>query len=93
VNISWYEITNPGKKRIPKWALTFGVDDSGQLYVPSVLAAAPMVVFLCASYDGTKAILDGEHAYYPADWVKREFPQTRKTIERIEDQLKEDHAE
>jgi hypothetical protein len=43
-----------------------------------------MKVFLCASFDGTHAIMLGKHAYYPAEWIAREFPNAKDVVDNIQ---------
>jgi hypothetical protein len=80
----WFTLTSGDKslklKRIPKWAKQVAVDQDGTVWLPSAVIGSPMIAFLCASYDGTPALLVGERAYYPAEWMKREFPETATAV-------------
>ncbi len=83
---TWYEFEWPEDKRakrVPAWARRVAVADDGRVFVPSALAGSPMTVFLCAGWDGTPAMLKGKHAYYPAEWMAREFPKTAAAIANL----------
>lgn len=72
----------------PKWMRTAYRDDNGVIFVPPAIAAvSEMEMLLCAGYDGIPALAFGEHVYYPADWVEREFPASAPTIKRIRERL------
>lgn len=95
--MEWYEVSldhlsRAQARKVPKWARRCVVDDSGTLFVPAVIAGAEMMVLLCAGFDGTPAILDGEHTYYPADWMAREFPETKETVNRISERISQHRA-
>jgi len=87
----WYELPKAQRKRkIKAWMLRCFEDDDGKLYVPAVLAASPMEVMLCASFDGVGMILDGKSKdaiYAPADWMEREYPDTSSAIDRIRENI------
>jgi len=84
-DFQWFEA--PGKSA--KWARRAAVSSDGIIYIPGAIAGGEMNVFLCASYDGTSAVLDGDHVYYPSDWLKREFPESKDVVELIERRIKE----
>ena len=85
-DLQWFMVEG----RAPKWARSAAIDADGTVWVPAVVAGSEMAVFLCAGYDGTKALVVGKHAYYPSEWVKREFPDARELVEKIERRLKQE---
>jgi hypothetical protein len=85
----WCEVSldhlSPSKARkVPKWARRAALSSDGTVFIPAVIAGSEMIIFLCAGYDGTRALVVGEHTYYPADWIAREFPKARETAEKIQ---------
>jgi hypothetical protein len=48
-----------------------------------------MKVFLCAGFDGTPVVYDGKHAYYPADWIAREFPKAAEAADKAARKVRE----
>jgi hypothetical protein len=89
MTIEWFEVSSGGR-RIPAWMRQAARDSDGTIYLPPAIAGvSEMEMLLCAGYDGIQAILDGKHAYYPADWIAREFPIAAPTVARIKERLKD----
>lgn len=91
VTYEWVEVGggSAAAKRFPKWMRLAALSSDGVVYIPSAVVGEPMEVFWAASYDGTPALLDGDHAYYPVDWVAREFPRAAATARNLEKKVKE----
>ncbi len=85
--MEWFEVSAGGRK-MPKWLRRAVRDDDGTIFLPAAIAGvSEMEMLLCAGYDGTPAIVDGNHAYYPADWIAREWPIAAPTVVRIKERL------
>lgn len=87
---AWY-IVETGKHKLPRWQRSAWRSADGVVYLPAAITGRSQnEVFLCASYDGTSAVVSGKHLYFPAEWLAAEFPACRETchlvIERL-DQL------
>ncbi len=83
--VVWYTPSH-GKLngKIKEWARYVARADDGTIYVPALLAGNEMAVMLCASYDGTKVLLDDKnHSFYPLEWMAREFPHTADACAKI----------
>jgi hypothetical protein len=68
--------------KAPKWARLAFMDDGGQIFLPAVLLASEMEVFLMLGWDGTPVLeLDG-HLYAPSDWMVCEAkdPEAKRII-------------
>lgn len=89
--LRWLEVEAKGR-RIPKWALRAALDLDGTVFVPAVIAGSEAKVFWCAGYDGVRSVVSWKHAYFPADWMAREFPNTKDTVEKIERRVREHFA-
>lgn len=85
-DIRWFAASNPDGKRFPEWRRSFGVDESGIVYVPAAMAGdeTEMNVMLCASSEGQSTAVHLDHHYVPSGWLKREFPKHFELIEMIE---------
>lgn len=59
------------------------------MFIPGAAVSSEMDVLLCASYDGTSFVHDGGHAYFPADWLRQEFPKTAALVTKIEQGVRE----
>lgn len=80
----WFEVDGPA----PRWARRVAVSPDRVLFVPAAIAAiSDMEAFLCAGYDGTPCVMDDDHAYYPAEWMSREWPICAGTVARIKERL------
>lgn len=74
LTVDWLIVEQKPGRRVPAWMRTVAVDPTGDIWVPAVASGrGEMEVSLCAGHDGTLAILNGEHAYYPIGWIEREF--------------------
>jgi hypothetical protein len=84
--IHWFCVSNPDGKRFPEWRRSFGVSDSGVVFVPAAMAGdeTEMNVILCASGDGQSTAVHLDHHFVPSDWLKREFPKHLELIEMVE---------
>lgn len=84
--IHWFCVSNPDGKRFLEWRRSFGVSDSGVVFVPAAMAGdeTEMNVMLCASDDGQSTAVHLDHHFVPSDWLKREFPKHLELIEMIE---------
>ena len=84
--IHWFWVSNPDGKRFPEWRRSFGVSDSGVVFVPAAMAGdeTEMDVMLCASGDGQSTAVHLDHHFVPSDWLKREFPKHLELIEMVE---------
>ncbi|HEX4173974.1 MAG TPA: hypothetical protein VHY82_16010 [Acetobacteraceae bacterium] len=92
--VEWFELPSTafGSKgeEVPKWARMVARDAAGVVYVTGA-AVGEHTAFLCAGYDGTPAILHDEHAYYPAEWMAKEFPQLAVGMQCVQEALAEQH--
>lgn len=84
--IQWFAIPNPEGKRFPEWRRSFGVGDTGMVFVPAAMAAdeTEANVMLCASGDGQSTAIHLDHHFVPSHWLKREFGKHAELIEMIE---------
>lgn len=84
--ITWYSVSNRrGHKRLPEWKRSAGIeDDTGDVFVPAVIAGNEMIVFLCAGWDNEPAAYLDEHLFVRASWMAREFPKLRDICMKIE---------
>ena len=91
VKVTWVEAQPPlsAKGKCPKWTRMAGVLEDGRVFVPAIIAATEQKVWLCASFDGVGMLRDGQHNYYPVDWIIKEFPQVREIAEKIERKARE----
>jgi hypothetical protein len=87
------DLTPALRRRVKSWMLQAALDSDGTVWVPHVVAGSEMEVFLCASYDGTPVLMSEGHAYYPADWVAREFAIAADTVRNIETHVRQHFAE
>jgi len=87
--MEWFEVSRDDCP-VPGWMRRAARDSNGTIYLPPPVAGvSEMEMLLCAGYDGVSAILDGEHAYYPADWIARVFPVAEPTVSRVKERLNE----
>ncbi|MDP9712089.1 UNVERIFIED_ORG: hypothetical protein J2X80_004190 [Pseudomonas fluorescens] len=84
--VHWFCVSNPDGKRFPEWRRSFGVSDSGVVFVPAAMAGdeTEMNVMLCASGDGQSTAVHLDHHFVPSDWLKREFQKHLELIEMVE---------
>ena len=73
--------------------LQAALSSDGVVFISSAIAGSEMAVFLCAGYDGTRALVSDNHTYYPVDWIAREFPKVAQTARNIERAVREHFAE
>lgn len=85
----WIEFEFRSSRSVPKWARRVAVASNGTVFVPGLIAGNPTTIFICASCDGTAALVAGNHAYYPADWIAREFPKAAEAVRHIETMARE----
>jgi hypothetical protein len=96
MGLTIYEVPNPkGHKRRPAWMRrTIVDDDTGVIFVtPAVAGVSDMAAFLAAGWDGTAAVTHEKHAYFPADWIKREYPDCADIVDRIVSRVTEWQAD
>lgn len=74
--IQWYLMNLPPGHKLPKWKRTFGVSDSGTVFLPAAIAGNEQAVLLCAGYDGVEAATESNHLYVSTTWMAREYPAT-----------------
>jgi hypothetical protein len=66
------------------------ISNNGKLYIPAEATANPGAVLLAAAYDGEEVIRDPEGRFYvEADWLGREFPEYRKSTEKIKREVEQ----
>lgn len=87
--MEWIEVENPPGKRLPKWVRSAGLSDDGIVFIPGAIGGDEMHVMLCAGYDGTPMVQYLKHAYFPAQWLAKEFPKAREICEKIESKVRE----
>jgi len=78
-----------GSKRYPKWVRTVVVaDDNSEVYLsaPSV-KAEEKVLAMCAFYDNVPVVQWGNHLYFPASWLEREYPLYRANVAYVRRQI------
>lgn len=85
----WIEMEQPEGKRIQKWQRSAAITDEGVVFVPGAIAGSEHEVMLCAAYDGTSVINHLKHLYVPANWLAKEFPETKEVCELISSRVKE----
>jgi hypothetical protein len=77
----------------PKWVRTYGLDVEGTIYMPAPAVDLPeQKVFMCAAFDGVTVGQCLKHTYYPTWWLKREWPKHKDFLERVEQQIREQHS-
>lgn len=84
--IQWFAVSNRDGKRIPEWRRSFGICDSGSVFVPADMAGSEteMNVLLCAMADSQRTAVHLEHHFVPSDWLKSVFPKHSELIGLIE---------
>lgn len=84
--IRWFCVDNIRGKRFPEWRRSFGVCDTGTVYVPAAMAGdeSEMKVFMCACGDGQSTAVHLEHHFVPSAWLKIVFPKHSDLIGMIE---------
>jgi hypothetical protein len=92
--VRWCEIsvdhlTPAQRRKMPRWARRAALSHEGVVYLPGLLAASEMEVFLCAGFDRTSVLFDGTHGYYPADWIAREFPRAAEAADTASRKVRE----
>ena len=61
----------------------------GKLYIPIQATRNPDAVLLSAAYDGEEVLRDEWGAdYVSADWLATEFPEYKKSINKIKQEVK-----
>lgn len=84
--IQWFCVPKPDGKRIPEWRRSFGINDSGDVFVPAAMAGdeTEMNVTLCALADTQQTAVHLEHHFVPSGWLKDVYPKHFELIEIIE---------
>lgn len=74
---------------LAEWKRTTLFDDAtGEFYVPYFLfSESEEEALLCVAFDGVGYVLESGHVYVPADWVRRERPETEPAIARLKAHL------
>ena len=89
IKVAWFTSSNAPGNDLPEWVRSAGVDEDGRVYVPAVLAGGETEVYLSASAAQEPVIIDaGDHLFFRAEWMKRAYPKTARTIKIIERRLK-----
>lgn len=83
-NIKWFAVPNPEGWDKPEWMRCAGLSDSGDVYVPGVIAGNESMVYMCAGFDGEPVVFCEEHLYVRSNWMRREYPDTSEVLEKIE---------
>jgi hypothetical protein len=85
LELKWYtkEIKDAKGKMIPKWARSIAVSDDEQVFIPAIMAATQLEVWLCATHDGAECLFDHGHLYVDATWVEKTYPLTNTAIANI----------
>lgn len=79
----WITVQSSGS--IPKWMRSAGVDEDGTVFVPAFVGGDEDFVVLTAGWDGNvPMVIDDGHAYLPARWIAREFPDVAEVCNLIE---------
>lgn len=82
--MEWIEVANPSGKRVPKWIRSAALSEDDVVFVPGAISGNEMNAVLCASYDGTPLVQYLKHAYFPAQWLAKEYPKVKEVCEKIE---------
>jgi hypothetical protein len=65
------------------------LSDDGTVFIPAAIAGHEQQAVLCATWDGTvPLVIDDDHAYLPAQWMAREYPEIADICHVIEEQTK-----
>ena len=91
--IHWYAVPNPeGFDEQSEWKRSAGVDDSGCIWVPAVIAGNELLVFLAIGYDGLEGVMLDGHLFVRSDWMRHEYPDTGEVLDKIEPNIKSWHT-
>jgi hypothetical protein len=84
--LTWYTAPRDvGLPKVPAWIRSAAIDDAGTVFLPAAVTdRAEASVMLCAAYDGVPLISDRGHAFLPAWWLAREYPDAADTVQYIE---------
>lgn len=83
-DIRWCEVDT----RDPRWARSAGLAGDGTVFVPAAIAGETDA-FLSAGYDGVTIVRYLSHAFVPADWLKKAYPQKADLVSKIEREVQE----
>jgi hypothetical protein len=87
-NMTFYMVDGAG----PRWKRSAGVDVDGTVFVPAAICGNEQAAVMCASFDGVSMVLFLNHAYIPAQWVKKEYPALAGIVESVEQKISETHT-
>ena len=93
VAVTWYEVPNTGKKRVPAWGRRCAFDAEGTLWVPAVLGGNETAVLLACGFDATPTIINKGHIYVPSAWMAKEFPALAELMERIRENVERSESD
>lgn len=82
VEVHWFEF-GPPDTDIPAWKRTAGVAQEGRIFVPAAMAGNEDEVHRCTMYDGTPTATYHGHIFVPADWLSKEFPDTKEMCDVV----------
>lgn len=85
----WIEMEKPEGTRMPKWQRSAAISDEGIVFVPAAIAGNEQEVFLCANFDATSIVNYLNHLFVPADWLAKEFPETKEICDVVSSKVKE----
>ncbi len=68
-----------------RWYLTYGIDDSGTVYVPAAYSEEnERNTALLASTDRQPTVFLEEHPFVPLKWIKDNYPKSLPMVEKVE---------
>lgn len=82
MKILWLEVDgNKEHPPLPEWVTRAGIDECGNVWVPAQILGPELLVFLLASWDNETTIIEGDHTYVRAEWMKRELKEIPLGVE------------
>ena len=85
--IDWFVVHSEREEiKVPQWLRTVAVLN-GCVFVPAGIAANETAAVLSAIWGGVSTLSDGKHVYFPAWWMRREFPLIEPLCKPIERRL------
>jgi hypothetical protein len=82
----WVCVSGPG----PEWQRSAALDsETDTVFMPAAATGNEQKASLCASFDGTSAVIDAGHIYLPTRWIASEYPDMADLCLKIEGKVRE----
>jgi hypothetical protein len=86
--LRWCEV-DAGERKVPAWLRSAALATDGTAFIPAAVVGSELDEVLSAEYDSVTIVRYRGHAYVPADWIRREYPQATDLSIRIERGVRE----